>query len=143
MGDLTANFDRREFACRGFRCCGHSAPIAPQLVIALQALRDKLSHDAGLQIPIYVTSGFRCRTHDINLAIGRGTSPVFAAARNSQHCLGTAADVTAPSVGPDALAAAATTIPAFRDGGIGRYTGSRHNAVHLDVRTDGPARWTE
>lgn len=143
MGDLTRNFDRREFACKGSRCCGHSAPIHLELVIALQALRDKLSHDAGHHIPIYVTSGFRCKTHDIDLAIGRGTSPVFAAARDSQHSLGLAADITAPAVGPDALAAAATTIPAFRDGGIGRYTGSRHDTVHVDIRTDGPARWTE
>jgi len=63
--------------------------------------------------------------------------------RESQHCLGLAADVEAPRVGPDRLAAMAGKMAAFRRSGIGRYTGARHDMVHLDVRTTGPARWTE
>jgi len=143
MGDLTANFDRYEFRCRGFHCCGHSAPIALEFVYGLQALRNLLCAELGIQVHIYVTSGFRCRTHDLEEARGRGATPEQLAARNSQHCLGTAADVIAPAAGPDLLAALAERIPPFARGGIGRYTGSRHDMVHLDVRTDGPVRWTE
>jgi zinc D-Ala-D-Ala carboxypeptidase len=143
MGDLTPNFSRHQFACKGTHCCGHSAPIALQLVIALQSLHDKLSHDTGRDVPIFIISGFRCKTHDIELAITRGLSPAAAAAHVSQHCLGLGTDIECPSVGPDALAAAAATIPAFRDGGIGRYTGRRKNTVHVDTRTNGPARWTQ
>ena len=46
MGDLSRNFDRSEFACRGDNCCGHSSPIDPDLIAALQLLREpiKIAH---------------------------------------------------------------------------------------------------
>ena len=40
MGDLSKNFNRSEFACKGTNCCGHSAAVHPELIDALQALRD-------------------------------------------------------------------------------------------------------
>jgi len=143
MPHITPNFDRDEFRCRGKNCCGHSAPIALQLVEALQQLRDLLSHQKGSPVPIFITSGFRCITHDLNEARDRGATPEQLSVRSSQHCLGLAADIIAPAVGPDILAQTAKCIHAFQDGGIGRYTGSRHAMVHLDIRPDGPARWTD
>jgi uncharacterized protein YcbK (DUF882 family) len=143
MGDLTRNFDREEFACKGGNCCGHSAPIRVEVVQALQELRDWLSHEKGVDVPIFVASGFRCRRHDYVEALSRGVAEIFARSRRSQHCLGLAVDIVSPLVGADELAAAAKQIPLFRDGGVGRYTGSRHDMVHVDARPDGPARWTE
>ncbi len=58
MGDLSKNFNRSEFACKGTNCCGHSAPVQPELVSALQALRDQLN------LPLSITSGFRCNRHN-------------------------------------------------------------------------------
>ena len=54
MGDLSKNFNRSEFACKGKNCCGHSAAVHPDLVDALQALRDRIGK------PLSITSGFRC-----------------------------------------------------------------------------------
>jgi zinc D-Ala-D-Ala carboxypeptidase len=123
MGDMTRNFSRHEFACKGKRCCGNSAPVLPELVLGLQELRDR----AG--IPLVISSGFRCRTHNKRVS---GTP-------DSQHCLGTAADVTCPrGWTPERLAQLAESVPAFRDGGIGVYP--EQGFVHVDVRGT-PARW--
>ncbi len=62
MGDLSKNFNRSEFACKGKNCCGHSAAVHPDLVDALQALRDHIGK------PLSITSGFRCNRH--NKAVG-------------------------------------------------------------------------
>lgn len=122
MGDLSKNFSRREFACRGKDCCGGSAPVHPELISGLQQLRDNVG------VPLTISSGFRCRRH--NAAVG--------GARQSQHTFGTAADVLVPSGWTATqLADLAETIDVFRDGGIGIYP----TWVHLDVRPNGPARW--
>ncbi len=122
MGDLSRNFSRSEFACKGTNCCGHSAPIQPELISALQALRDQLN------LPLSITSGFRCNRH--NEFVG--------GAALSFHTLGMAADVACPNgLTAEDLAQAAETIPAFQQGGIGIYP----SWVHLDVRTTGKARW--
>lgn len=139
---MTRNFRRQEFACQGEHCCGHSAPISPVLVRGLQQLRDDLSAIMGRDVVIIVTSGFRCITHDLEEAERRGETPDQLAARNSQHCMGSAADIIAPRAGPDLIEEVAEGIPAFRDGGLGRYTGSREQMVHLDVRGV-RARWRE
>jgi len=55
MGDITANFDRSEFACK---CgCGFDM-IDTSLVIDLQRIRNRLGR------PIIVTSGCRCEKHN-------------------------------------------------------------------------------
>ena len=122
MGDITKNFDRKEFACHGEGCCGHSAPISIKLVHALQELRDI----AGMLV---VDCGFRCNMH--NAAISH--------AQNSQHPLGTAADIRSPYHTPDLLADMAETVGLFYRGGIGIYNWG----IHVDIRTDGSARWRE
>ncbi len=58
---------------------------------------------------------------------------------DSQHLLGRAADIVVQKLHPDCVAAIAETIPAFSNGGIGRYD----DFTHLDVREDGPNRWDE
>ena len=122
MGDLSKNLSRSEFACKGTNCCGHSAPVHPELISALQALRDQLN------LPLNITSGFRCNRH--NESVG--------GAARSFHTLGMAADVACPDgMTAEDLAQAAETIPAFQQGGIGIYS----SWVHLDVRTTGKARW--
>ncbi len=122
MGDLSKNFSRSEFACKGTNCCGHSAPVQPELIYALQALRDQLN------LPLSITSGFRCNRH--NESVG--------GADRSFHTLGMAADVACPDgMKAEDLAQAAEAIAAFQQGGIGIYP----SWVHLDVRTTGKARW--
>ncbi len=122
MGDLTANFSRHEFKCKGLDCCGGSDPINIYLVKNLQNLRDMVGKS------LIITSGFRCRKH--NEAIG--------GAHNSQHIYGDGADVKVPTgMTPDQLKELAERIPAFKLGGIGLYS----TWVHLDVRKNGPARW--
>lgn len=143
MGNLTPNFSRAEFECKGEHCCGHSAPMNPLLIAGLQELRDKLSQVITADCPVIVTSGFRCRTHDAEVARELGFTPEQIIVRNSPHCLGIAADIVAPLADPDMIEEVAESIAAFRNGGIGRYTGARESIVHLDVRADGPARWTE
>ena len=121
MGDMTKNFSRKEFACKGTNCCGHSAPISPLLIDALEKLR------AIVGKPLVINSGFRCKTH--NAKIG--------GAVDSRHTFGDAADVKTPSeLTDEQFAKLAEQVEAFRTGGIGIYSGR----VHLDVRKI-RARW--
>jgi uncharacterized protein YcbK (DUF882 family) len=117
----TANFTRRELACK----CGCRVPTGvdrnlAQLAQALQRLRDL----AGS--PLIVTSGYRCPAH--NARVG--------GARGSQHVFGIAADIWSKRLTPKELYELAEQIPAFQNGGIGRYS----SWIHVDVR-NGKARW--
>lgn len=119
MEDLTKNFNRSEFACKGKNCCGGAAPVSLKLVQGLQALRDAIGR------PLTVNSGFRCLKH--NGAVG--------GAKSSRHCLGTAADVALPK-GFDAMRLAALAQGLELFDGIGLYD----TFVHFDVRGV-KARW--
>lgn len=122
MGDLSKNFSRHEFACKGQRCCCGTAAVDSRLIDALQLFRDKMG------VSLHVNSGFRCNTHNGNI----GSSST------SQHPKGTAADISIPEgFTADQMEQIAETIGAFQHGGIGKY----NSFVHLDVRKDGPARW--
>ena len=119
MGDLTPNFNRTEFACKGKNCCEHSAPINMRLVEALQILREQAN------APLSVNSGFRCVKH--NKTVG--------GAKNSQHIYGTAADIALPQgYSPVQFAALADSLDQFD--GIGIYDWG----IHVDVRGT-KARW--
>lgn len=118
MGDLSANFSRREFRCRH---CGRDG-VDMRLVEALQQLR------AAVGGPLVVTSGYRCREHPIERA---KETP-------GTHARGIAADIVAPGVSLRRLYDLAVAIPAFRGGGIGVYPDTGH--LHVDVRGH-EARW--
>jgi peptidoglycan hydrolase-like protein with peptidoglycan-binding domain len=145
---LGPHFAEAEFTCR---CCG-MVRVNIRLVHMLETLRARLGGR-----PVIITSGYRCPAH--NRAV-RG-------ARLSQHLHGNAADiVVAAAATQDEAAAKNVTsktnpelivhVPA-RDGssyltpdivvdaaktlgfpGVGRYQGF----THVDVRPNGPARWS-
>lgn len=74
MGDLTKNFDRREFRCGH---CGRLDVLDMALVRVLQKLRDAKGK------PLPIVSGYRCC--EGNASVG-GT-------KYSQHLFGRAADI--------------------------------------------------
>lgn len=124
MRQLTKNFSLAEFACKD----GTPVPAVlmanvEQLAEQLQILRDYLGE------PIHINSGYR--TPAYNKRIG--------GARNSQHLLAKAADITTKSKTPKQLSAIIEKLIAqkiLRFGGMGVYPGF----VHVDVRKN-KARW--
>ena len=100
-----------------FRCpCCSSLPVdgmSQRLIDVLDCIREDLG------VPVYVNSGYRCYSH--NVSVG-GVS-------NSQHLLGTAADITYDGVDVDYLASLAESYGAD---GIGLYPSQ--GFVHVDVR---------
>ena len=115
---LSENFRSAEFACP---CCG-AAKVDPQLIAGLEQLRGIVNK------PIRITSGYRCKAH--NAKVG--------GAKNSQHFLGTAADIAVEGISVLELALAAEMVPAFAQGGIGTYQRDGH--LHIDIRAK-RARW--
>lgn len=117
MGDISNHFNRGEFSCA---CgCGFNT-VDVKLIELLEHLR------TFFNAPLIVTSG--CRCHEYNALIG--------GARSSQHTRGMAADIRISGVTPTAIAAEAGVFLG-NTGGIGTY----ESWVHVDVRSNGPARW--
>ena len=119
---LSAHFDTSEFWCRGRdqkTCkCNHSLKLHAELIEMLEELR-KLCGNR----PLYINSGYRCPEH--NSAIG--------GAVNSQHCLGTAADVACPyGMNFDDFISCVEKLPFD---GVGIYRSE--NFVHVDIRNGG------
>jgi uncharacterized protein YcbK (DUF882 family) len=117
MNDLSKNFSRSEFKCR---CgCGLDT-VDVELIKILEEVRVRFAR------PIAISSGHRCYVH--NNQIG-GSS-------KSQHLYGRAADFSIEGVKP-------VDIARFIDSkygdkyGLGIYS----SWVHLDTRSNGPARW--
>ncbi len=150
MGDLTRNFDRREFRCRGTNCCQHSAPISMDLVWSLEEWRDLVNDYLQLPEPkslgMTVNCGFRCVKHNRSLVdpkTGRRLSK-----DDSTHPLSLAADIRNPNfrkIHADTgilfnykiWVCFLLKVPCFKEGGIGTY----RNFAHVDVRATGLARW--
>lgn len=107
---LSGNFKVSEFACKD----GSDAVlVAPRLVMVLQSIR---SHFGAA-----VTINSAYRTPQYNAKVG--------GVAHSQHCYGTAADITVKGQTPEAVAAYARTImPDW--GGVGVYK----SFTHIDVR---------
>ncbi|MBQ8693394.1 MAG: DUF882 domain-containing protein [Synergistaceae bacterium] len=116
MGDLSAHFSKKEFACK---CgCGFDTPV-PELVDKLEIFRELCGNRAT-----YINSACRCVKH--NAKVG--------GAKNSQHVKGTAADIRLiPGMTVDQMAKLAEQ--AGFDG-IGIYSWG----IHVDVRGY-KARW--
>ncbi|TFH85253.1 DUF882 domain-containing protein [Billgrantia azerbaijanica] len=113
---LSTHFKRSEFACH---CqCGFDTIDAATLEI-LEAVRQHF--DA----PVTVTSAARCRAH--NASVG--------GASRSQHLYGRAADIKVRGVDPEAVRD--WIAERFPQASLGLYL----TFVHVDTRSDGPARW--
>lgn len=127
-------FDDYEFACKcgrhGYDDEGHPILdhiIDKRLVDVLDAIRERIGQ------PIEVLSGYRCHEHNAEV----GGVP------NSQHVLGTAADITYDGIDVDYLANLAEECASEVLGegiGIGRYY--YQDFVHVDVRGY-DARWND
>ena len=105
-------FTEKEMGCRGVDCCGHSAPMNPELMVRLNRLR------VLLRSPVMVHSGFRCAIHNARV----GGVP------DSYHKLGMACDISCSNSSVEMLHASAESI--FSQGGVGLYD----EVVHVDVR---------
>lgn len=98
--------------------------VHPALLDALELMRVALGR------PIMITSGYRSPAH--NKAVG-GADESF---HMTNPLMGV--DIIVAGVHPIDVAASAIKW-GFQNGGIGVYPTDGH--VHLDVRTNGPARW--
>nr|DAX09554.1 MAG TPA: peptidase [Caudoviricetes sp.] len=109
---LSTHFKVKEFACKD----GSDAVlVAPRLVMVLQSIR---SHFGAA---VTINSGYR--TPQYNTKVG--------GVAHSQHCYGTAADITVRGQTPAAVAAYARQLmPDW--GGVGVY--SQKGFTHIDVR---------
>lgn len=109
---LSTNFTVKEFACKD----GSDAVlIAPRLVMVLQSIRSRFG------AAVTINSGYR--TPQYNAKVG--------GVAHSQHCYGTAADITVRGQTPAAVAAYARQLmPDW--GGVGVY--SQKGFTHIDVR---------
>ena len=109
---LSTNFTVKEFACKD----GSDAVlVAPRLVIVLQSIRSHFG------VPVVIHSAYR--TPQYNDKVG--------GVAHSQHCYGTAADISVKGQTPAAVAAYARQLmPDW--GGVGIY--SKQGFTHIDVR---------
>lgn len=117
---LSAHFKVREFACGD----GSDAVlVAPRLVMVLETIRTHFG------TAVRINSGYR--TPQYNAKVG--------GVAHSQHCYGTAADITVRGQAPATVAAFARQImPDW--GGVGVY--ARKGSTHIDVR-EKRSDWTD
>lgn len=115
---LSENFRVYEFDCNGAGCCSQTK-IDENLVEILQKIRDHFG------APVIIGSGYRCPTHNANVAN---------AASNSYHKYGQAADIDVEGVEPAEVAKYAESIGVL---GIGLYERADCGSdfVHVDTRT--------
>ena len=113
--EMAKYFDETEFACKHCRRLPENG-MHPVLIEKLDELREAIGH------PIYVSSGYRCPYHN----------SVVGGVPNSQHVLGTGADIICNAVTVSKLAEEAEKI-GFDGLGIYLYDGF----VHVDVRDGG------
>ena len=111
---LSSNFKVKEFACKD----GSDAVlVAPRLVMVLQSIRDHFGK------AVNINSGYR--TPQYNTKVG--------GVDQSQHCYGTAADITVKGVDVETVAAYARKImPDW--GGVGLY--KAQGFTHIDIREE-------
>lgn len=111
---LTKNFHLSEMECK---CGCGTTKVSGKHMQELQAFRDEIG------VPIDITSGYRCRSHNI-----RSGGVTY-----SQHLTGTATDIVTAKYSPDKIYQLADA----RFAGVGKYEGM----THVDSRENGPARW--
>ena len=109
---LAPHFQVKEFACGDG---SDAVMVAPRLVMVLQSIRDHFG------AAVSINSGYR--TPQYNEKVG--------GVDHSQHCYGTAADITVKGVSVANVAAYARKImPDW--GGVGTY--EKKGFTHIDVR---------
>ena len=124
MGDLSKNISRFEIRCRCNICGLDSIDI--ETIKVVQAACNNFGKIKGRRSILDINSGFRCYHH--NIAVGGNP--------DSQHLFGRAIDHSIRGVSNEELA------DYYRDMFFGKYgIGEYPTFVHLDTRTDGPARW--
>lgn len=107
-----------------------------------------LLHDAlldGITLLEYITrskfaltSGCRCVLHNKEVGGSPASCHIIKPSEGIVRSLAADLVVVSGGVGLDQIAiAAANRIPVFISGGVGYYPGH----IHLDIRTNGPARW--
>jgi len=106
---LSEHFNLMEFQCP---CC-HTARVHPRLVRMLESLRDKWGD------PIFLTSGYRCISHNREV----GGVP------DSLHILGQAADVVVFGPGQSLFVQLAR-----KEGFTSVIPNYERNYVHLGIR---------
>lgn len=125
MGDLTRNLSRHELACRH---CGKLI-VHPHLPVTFQQVRDFCSLTLGRDVPLIVTSGYRCPVH--NRAEG--------GVEDSTHVKGMAIDMYSPVVKVkqlhDLILRGHHEMRFSHLGGLGYYP--KRGFVHIDVLKDG------
>ena len=114
---LSKHFDTSEFICH---CCGQGS-VENRLIELLEELRAKAN------APVHVNCGFRCTKHNAEV----GGVP------NSQHVLGTAADIWIPNISFDKARDLVQSLPFD---GTGFYPPLEKGGawfIHVDVRNGG------
>ena len=116
MGDLSAHFDRSEFACK----CGCGLDTVDVVLLEmLTIVREQFD------VPVNITSGCRCPTYN----------DIVSGSANSQHLIGRAVDIQVQGVEPHKVQNYVDQI--WPDSyGMGRYG----TFTHIDSR-EGKARW--
>lgn len=120
MGDLSRDFDHREFACRDG--CG-ADQVSARLIDRLQAMRDEVHR------PMLIRSGCRCRAWNLHEG-GKPDSAHLTVPEDGELC--EAADLVAPDSATRFDLIGAAIIAGFRRIGIGP------DFVHLDVDVHKP-----
>lgn len=118
---LSAHFTTLEFTCQCKAKSCIEQKISMQLIDKLEKVR------VALDSPIEITSGFRCKMHQIELV----KTGYQACTRTSQHELGLAADI----VNPNMKLLLSTVKPEFRAIGISKHF------LHVDMRSDCIRYW--
>jgi uncharacterized protein YcbK (DUF882 family) len=108
-GYLSQYFTIKECKCKGATCCGGVYPMQLQFLSVMDALRKIVG-------PLYVTSGFRCYTHN----------EIIGGASQSYHTKGLGLDVYSKSMTPEEIAVIAR--------GLGLNVIVHDNFIHCDGR---------
>lgn len=108
--NLSKYFTYDECKCKGDKCCGNVAPMDRQFL----AIADKLRELSGG--PLFVNSGFRCRTHNTSIK----------GAEKSRHMEGIALDLYSKVKTPSEIGDIAKA--------LGLFVIVYDNFVHIDGR---------
>lgn len=139
MGDLTINFNRKEFACK---CgCGFDT-VDFELLNAIQHCVDRFTTAFNKKITVTVNCGCRCKKHNDDLRAlfkaSNGTQGEDTAV-DSQHIYGRAADL---QFFADGVKLPPKDVFNFFDANYKRFGAHAYDSfTHVDSRTNGPARW--